>query len=529
MAQQDDIVLMAHLMRRAGFGASRDELETRVATGYDATVEELLHPETQPPVDPYTLLRHQPAALLPGGQPPMGNVNYMYYLVNTKRPLEEKMALFWHHVFATGNSKVDNYDQLLEQIDLFRNRGMGNYRDLLLTIAKNPTMIFWLDNNQNHGTAVNENWGRELLELFSLGAGNYTEVDVREASRAFTGWIDDDLAFKLDADKHDDGQKTFLGRTGNFDGVDILTSILEQKVTAEFIAGKLYRFFVREELSEPLQARLGAILRDNNYEIAPLLRTLFLSRDFYSAPSFGTRIKGPIELIVSTYRKLGVKRLPGIPDLNLVSRELGQILLNPPTVAGWAQGRTWITPGLLLARGNFARDVLFPDVINFTDPNFNPGREVRRVNDRILAGMEIAVATIEDSPGEGGGMAGMEGGEKTMANVIASAEDFNTRYGSLVGWQEAVRRVKPIPRAAAQFDLAAMVLGAGAKTASDAVDHLLMRLLRVPVDAEVRRILIELLERKLGTSDLTLAATYLERPLRLMAHLIMSSPQYQLC
>jgi hypothetical protein len=149
MTNQDDIALMAHLMRRAGFGASRDELEARVAKGYEATVEELLTPEMHPPVDPYVLLRHQPAALLPGGQPPMGNVNYMYYLVTTQRPLEEKMALFWHQVFATGNSKVDNYDQLLEQIDLFRHRGMGNYRDLLLTIARNPTMIFWLDNNQN--------------------------------------------------------------------------------------------------------------------------------------------------------------------------------------------------------------------------------------------------------------------------------------------------------------------------------------------------------------------------------------------
>jgi hypothetical protein len=377
--------------------------------------------------------------------------------------------------------------------------------------------------------APNENFAREVMELFTMGVGHYSEHDIREAARAFTGWIDDDLAFKLDAAKHDDGQKTFLGRTGNFDGVDILAIILEQKVTAELIAGKLYRFFVREELSEPLQARLGGVLRDNNYEIAPLLRTLFLSRDFYSAPSFGTHIKGPVELVVSTYRKLGVKRLPGIPDLNVVSRELGQILLNPPTVAGWAQGRTWITPGLLLARGNFARDVLFPDLINFTDPNFNPGREVRRVNDRILAGMEIAIATIGDGPGVGGGMGGMEGGEKTMANVIASAEDFNTRYGSLVGWQEAMRRVKPIPRAAAQFDLAAMVLGAGAKTSGDAVDHLLMRLLRVPVDAEVRQVLIDVLEHEIGTREIAHAATYLERPLRLVAHLIMSSPQYQLC
>ena len=219
MANQDDIALMAHLMRRAGFGASRDELEARVAKGYEATVEELLNPETQPPVDPYVLLRHQPAALLPGGQPPMGNVNYMYYLVTTKRPLEEKMALFWHQVFATGNSKVDNYDQLLEQIDLFRHQGMGNYRDLLLTIAKNPTMIFWLDNNQNHGTAVNENWGRELLELFSLGAGNYTETDVREASRAFTGWTFETKIprlpygrfpwkFEYRPEDHDDGEKS---------------------------------------------------------------------------------------------------------------------------------------------------------------------------------------------------------------------------------------------------------------------------------------------------------------------------------
>src|SRR5271163_2764853 len=135
MAYQDDIALMAHLMRRAGFGATRDELETRAATGYDATVEELLHPETQPPVDPYTLLRYQPAALLPGGQPPMGNVNYMYYLVNTKRPLEEKMALFWHHVFATGNSKVDNYDQLLKQIEMFSKEDIGNYLYELLKMA----------------------------------------------------------------------------------------------------------------------------------------------------------------------------------------------------------------------------------------------------------------------------------------------------------------------------------------------------------------------------------------------------------
>src|SRR5262249_11649055 len=229
---------------------------------------------------------------------------------------------------------------------------------------------------------------------------------------------------KVDRAKHDDGPKTFLGRTGNFDGVDILNIILEQKITAEFMAGKLYRFFVRENISPDVQARLGDVLRDNDYKFAPLIRTIFLSKDFYSASSVGTRIKGPVELVVSTYRKLGVKHLPGIPDLYVVSRELGQTLLNPPTVAGWAQGRAWITPGLLLARGNFARDVLFPDIINFVDPNFNPGAEVKRGNDPILAGYGIGEATVEQDAG-----GGMEGGEKTMANIVAGAEDFNTRYG----------------------------------------------------------------------------------------------------
>jgi uncharacterized protein (DUF1800 family) len=447
-------------------------------------------------------------------------------MVATNHPLEEKMALFWHGHFATGEEKIRDYRKMEQQLALIHRHATGNFRDLLIEVARGPAMLAYLDAAENVKGAPNENFAREVMELFTMGVGNYTEPDIREAARAFTGWIDDDLAFKVDPDKHDGGRKTFLGRTGNFDGVDILNIILEQKVTAEYMAGKLYRFFVREDISPAVQARLGAVLREGNYEVAPLLRTMFLSRDFYSAPSVGTHIKGPIELIVSTCRKLGVKRLPGIPDLYVVSRELGQILLNPPTVAGWAQGRSWITPGILLARGNFAREVLFPDIINFTDPNFNPGAEVKRVNDRILAGMDIREATIESGPGEGGGM---EAGEKTMANVIAGAEDFNTRYGSLVGWQEAVRRIKPIPRAAAQFDLSASVMAAGAKTSSDAVDHLMLRLLRVPIGEGVRATLISFLERQLGTGDLARASTYLERPLRLTAHLIMSSPEFQLC
>src|SRR5260221_4619418 len=563
----------AHLIDRAGFGATPDEIARLAAMTPEQAVASLMDYGAVPndhlaPFDPSGVwdpsLRDfppsRPAAteraektgeslgvhIKPAGERRLQPVvdRFFYWLratvletrrlaywwadrmVATNRPLEEKMALFWHGHFATGEEKIRDYRKMEQQLALLHRQATGNFRTLLIEVARGPAMLAYLDAAENVKGAPNENFAREVMELFTMGVGNYTEKDIREAARAFTGWIDDDLDFEVDPAKHDDGSKTFLGRSGNFDGVDILNIILEQKITAEYMAGKLYKFFVRENLAPDVQVRLGAVLRDNSYEIAPLMRTILLSRDFYSAPSSGTRIKGPVELIASTYRKLGVKRLPGIPDLYVVSRELGQTLLNPPTVAGWPQGRAWITPGLLLARGNFARDVLFPDIINFVDPNFNPGAEVKRVNDRILAGYSIGEATVDQEPGGGGGM---EGGDKTMANVIAGAEDFNTRYGSLVGWQEAVRRIKPIPRAAAQFDLSALVMAAGAKTAADAVDHLSLRLLSVPVSSAVRTTLVAFLERQLGTADLARASTYLERPLRLAAHLIMSSPEFQLC
>jgi uncharacterized protein (DUF1800 family) len=561
----------AHLIDRAGFGAPPSVIAKLAAMAPEAAVASLVDyhaiPDDLPPFDPSGVwdpsLRNFPpsrpaatqraektgealgARVKPSGERRLQPVvdRFFYWLRATvletrrlafwwagrmvagNRPLEEKMALFWHGHFATGEDKIRDYRKMEQQLALLHRHATGNFRTLLIEVARGPAMLAYLDAAENVKGAPNENFAREVMELFTMGVGNYTEKDIREGARAFTGWTDDDLDFKVDPAKHDDGEKTFLGRTGRFDGVDILTAILEQKITAEFIAGKIYKFFVRENISPDVQAKLGAVLRDSDYEIAPLMRTIFLSKDFYSAPSMGTHIKGPVELIVSTWRKLGVRHLPGIPDLYVVSRELGQILLNPPTVAGWAQGRAWITPGLLLARGNFARDVMFPDIINFTDPNFNPGAEVKRVNDRILAGYSIAEATVEQDAG-----GGMEGGaEKTMANVIAGAEDFNTRYGSLVGWQEAVRRIKPIPRAAAQFDLSAMVTEAGAKTAADAVDHLALRLLSVPVSAAVRSTLVTFLERQLGTGDLSQASTYMERPLRLTAHLIMSTPEFQLC
>jgi hypothetical protein len=397
MAYQDDIGLMAHLMRRAGFGAGRDELEARVARGYEATVEELLHPETQPPVDAYNLMRYQPAALLPGGQPPMGNVNWMFYLVNTKRPLEEKIALFWHHVFATGNAKVDNYDQLLEQIKLFRDMGMGNYRDLLVELARNPSMIFWLDNNENHGNAVNENWGRELLELFSMGVGNYTEKDVREASRAFTGWTFETKIprlpygrfpwkFEYRPEDHDDGEKEFLGHRGRFNGDDLINIIVHQPACARFVARHLYNFFVADEPQVPAWSieaprdpqaidTLTTAFRDSKYDIRSVLRVLFNS-DFFKKARF-QHMKSPAEVVVGTLRLVGNYEIPrpGYGELSMQPSYMGQDLLNPPSVEGWHTGKEWINSGSLMARINFVAELI-------GDPSL-PG--VRAIIDRLKA------------------------------------------------------------------------------------------------------------------------------------------------
>ncbi len=375
-----DMALMAHFMRRAGFGATREELEERVAQGYEATVEEMLNTESTSPANEWFLLRYHPSAFLPGANPPEGNINWMFHMLNTGRPLEEKMALLWHQVFATGQSKVDNYDQMLAQIAMFRRHGMGNFRELLLEVAKNPAMIFWLDNNENHKYAVNENWGRELLELFSMGVSNYTEEDVREASRAFTGWT---IAakipripygrfpwiFEYKPEDHDGGEKSFLGHTGRFNGEDIIDIIVEQPACARFIARHFYNFFVDDEpqvpswsIESPQNAEaidtLAAIFTESKYETKAVLDTLFNS-DFFKDARFA-KVKSPAEVVVGTYKLVGGHRFPraGYGEISRQPTYMGQDLLNPPSVEGWHTGSEWINSGSLMSRINFVADLV---------------------------------------------------------------------------------------------------------------------------------------------------------------------------
>ena len=397
-----DIALMAHLMRRAGFGATREELEARVAKGYEATVEELLNTEGQEELDRIEMMRYHPWAWRPGTLPGMGAAEWLHDLVNTKRPLEEKMALFWHGIFATGVSKVDHYDDVMDMIVKFRNKGLGDFRELLLEMAKDPAMIYWLDNCDNHADAVNENWGRELLELFSMGQGNYTEVDVRECSRAFTGWTilpklprgpigRHDWFFEFKEEDHDDSEKTFLNHSGNLNGDDIIRIISEDPACARFIARHLYNYFVADEAQVPAWAvtpprdpeavdLLANTLMNNGYDMRTTLRVLFNS-DFFKNSRF-ERLKNPTEVVVGTLRMVGGAEFPapGIGDLSRQPSYMGQDLLNPPSVEGWHTGAEWINSGSLMRRVNFTAE-LVGDVSR-------PG--IRSMVDRLIAKGDIS-------------------------------------------------------------------------------------------------------------------------------------------
>ena len=378
-----DIALMAHLMRRAGFGATRDELEQRVAKGYEATVEELIDPERFgiPGTDKDILFRYYPNVERPG-LPMDGRANVTYHMLTSPRPLEEKMTLFWHQVFATGNSKIDNPTEMVRQIDMFRQIGLGNYRDLLVELAKNPAMIYWLDNNESHKDAPNENWGRELLELFSMGQGNYTEQDVYECSRAFTGWtIGAKIprlplargfwSFEYKPEDHDDTEKVFLGHRGNFNGDDIIDIVVRQPATSRFIARHLYNFFVADEAQVPAWQDvpptdpaainiIGDAFTSSGYDMRSTLKVLFNSDFFKSEAVRWAKVKSPAEVVIGVSRLVGDFPFPK-PGIESIAEEpgyQGQEIINPPSVEGWHTGAEWVDSGSLVRRINYAADRL---------------------------------------------------------------------------------------------------------------------------------------------------------------------------
>ncbi|MBY0513627.1 MAG: DUF1800 domain-containing protein, partial [Gemmataceae bacterium] len=353
----------AHLFRRAAFGPSRDDLAAAEKLGPAGTLDLLMTGRPGSDVTARTLADIGRVAAGRGDNGEQLRGWWLYAMLHGGHPLREKLTLFWHTHFATSINKVRDAAVMFRQNELFRTHALGTFGPLLQAVGRDPAMLVWLDSNSNVKGKPNENYAREVMELFALGVGNYTETDIREAARAFTGWHTDGDAFRFNAALHDDGPKTVFGKTGNWDGGDVVRLVLERPACAKFLVGKLYTFLVSEE--PPPAALLDPLadtFRKSDYDVAALVRTVLGSRLFYSEHAFRKRIKGPVEYVLGAVQAV-YRRLPEtdpeyrpVPQQVLVRRlaAMGQVLFAPPNVKGWPGGRAWLNTATVLERSNFA-------------------------------------------------------------------------------------------------------------------------------------------------------------------------------
>jgi uncharacterized protein (DUF1800 family) len=341
---------MAHLLRRAGFGPAPGEVKARLEAGYERSVVELV--EFQGVDDGLAELDHLVGGLLDFNQIEDVRTWWVYRMVHSRRPLLEKACLFWHGHFATGVGKVGSAPMMAQQNQVLREYGLGSFSELLLRVARDPAMLTYLDVAANKKAHPNENFSREVMELFTIGLGHYAEPDVREAARAFTGWGLKDGAFVFNPSDHDDGPKTFLGQTGKLDGSDVLRILAEHPATAERMCRKLFAFFAYPNPSNEALLPLQDAWRQSRGSIREVLRALFLSAGFSSVRAWRALIKSPAEFVIGSIRALGGTVTPRAV-VPLMAR-MGQDLFNPPSVKGWDGGTAWISTSTLFERFNFA-------------------------------------------------------------------------------------------------------------------------------------------------------------------------------
>ncbi len=370
----------AHLLNRAGFGGVPGEIEATRQAGLEPTLHRLLHPPSEPeevPTGPWTeptnlRSKLQEVRRLKGNpQERKQKVREMRLeqlhelrdlrawwlgrMKETRAPLLEKMTLFWHGHFATGAQKVRSAYWMWRQNETFRRNALGNFKTLLREISRDPAMLIYLDLAQSKQEHPNENWAREVMELFTLGIGHYSEADIRESARAFTGYRIDltNQQFRFNAAEHDNGRKNFMGQSGDFSGDDILDLIAQQPACPEWIGRKLCRFFVADEPSPQLTRAVADSLRRNAFELRPVLQEIFSSADFYSASVIRSQIKSPVQFLVQSCKLLETE-LPSHGVMQGALAQMGQLLLAPPNVKGWDGGKSWISTSTLLFRYNFA-------------------------------------------------------------------------------------------------------------------------------------------------------------------------------
>src|SRR5579872_718482 len=378
----------AHLLRRAGFGGSPAEVSAYAALSMDAAVDRLIHfPDTSqleatPQIaedEPRRVLRAMAMSMLPPAQPgqpapaltteqikAIGKAHFenavalmqwwIGRMIATPAPLQEKMTLFWHgHFTSAYEGKGITAQDILTQNQLYRSYALGNIRKLTLAVSHDPAMLKYLDNRTNRAQHPNENYARELMELFTLGIGNYTEQDVRESARAFTGYmLDADDQFVFNPRQHDDGSKTFLGQTGNFTGDDIVNIIFQQPAASRYFAKKLLEFYVYSDPEPQLVDALAWQLKKNYFDLTPVMSVLLRSNVFHSDRAYRALVKSPTEFVVGSYKLFSLPQAAvDQPVLGAMTR-MGQRLFYPPNVKGWDGGAAWINSGTLLTRENLA-------------------------------------------------------------------------------------------------------------------------------------------------------------------------------
>lgn len=351
-----------HLLRRTGFGCTAAEIARVHADGLNKSVTRIVAVADEP-TDFVAESESLRQTALASGNIADSKMWWLHRMLRSNNPLAEKLTLLWHNHFATSFAKVQSVEAMLAQNATFRQYAAGDFGKLLAAMSRDVAMLLWLDGNGNKKRQPNENFARELFELFALGVGNYTEADIQQAARAFTGWHVRNKQFWFDSAQHDDGSKTVFGNRGRFDGSDIIAMCLKHPACSAFIATKLLRCFATDQPTAPAIAAVASRLRVNDMHIGKTLATLFASEYFYSDGVRSSLIKSPVDLVVGTLRTLDVHGDKGnaagpnlVPTFMLLA-ELGQDLFEPPTVKGWEGGRQWVSSASHLVRIRFASQI----------------------------------------------------------------------------------------------------------------------------------------------------------------------------
>ncbi len=520
-----------HLLNRAGFGARTGEIACAVAEGQAACVERLVTQRAD--IDPFFVERVEDPSrreLRELSDDERQKVQretrerdrrqmldytawWMERAESGQDPLQERMVLFWHGLFTSSVDTVRRAHMILAQDQLIREEAVGNYARLLSGMLKDPALLTYLDNQVNRKGNPNENLARELMELFSLGIGNYTEQDIKEVARALTGrGTDERGAYAYNAKAHDDGEKSFLGQKGKFDGDDVVRIVLAQDACPRYVARRILTYL---EGVEPSKARLdeyAAFLRAQQFELKPFLRKLFLDPEFYREEILGARVQGPVDFMVGMSRRLGLHTPPMV--IAAGASLLGQRLFAPPNVKGWDEGESWITTSSLMQRGNLAGLLL--GVVQIDD--------VIRADDPDMLDQEAA----DDAP------AGMQGDTMQMQSMRpkkALDKQAGLKGAGSVAYQ-ALRRVQDSGWAP-NLNFSARLERLGARTDREIVERMLDDLLAIEAPADTLQKLRDFLANEraalsLADGHLFEARAEAEKVLRRLAHLILSLPEAQL-